>query len=438
MDEEATRKGSFARLQTGKEFRLEVTGGPDRGQVLVIDASAPGRQLIGQSVACALRLTDRLASRRHCAVDVDSFGLRVTDQRSTNGTFVNGLRIESVHLSGGERLLVGESQIEVRSTEIPLVSTPGSQGFGPLVGASQTMRRLYPLLDRLAQSSFPVIIEGETGTGKEVLAEALHQAGPRATGPFVIFDCTATASSLIESALFGHEKGAFTGATETRKGVFEQAHGGTLLIDEIGDLDLSLQPKLLRAVQKSEVCRVGGQRWIPVNVRILVATRRNLDREVQAGRFRDDLFFRLNIARAELPPLRERDGDVVLLARHFWQQLGGAGKPVPLDLFLAWEDHDWPGNVRELHNAVARRLVLGELSPAFERASEPQPGDDFLTAAVTGGLPLVVARERVTEEFHRRYVKHLLDTHGGRAADAARAAGVAHRYFNLLRAKTKA
>ena len=226
------------------------------------------------------------------------------------------------------------------------------------------MRRLYPLCERLAQSDVPVVIEGETGTGKEVLAEALHESGARASGPFVVFDCTAVASSLLESALFGHEKGAFTGALAQRLGVFEQAHGGTLFIDEIGELDAVLQPKLLRAIERGEVQRVGSNRWERVEVRIIAATRRDLDREVRAGRFRDDLFFRLAVGRIDLPPLRRRRGDVAVLTRHFWRQIAGPERLVPPGLLERLEDHAWPGNVRELQNAIARHVAVGDLPDA--------------------------------------------------------------------------
>ena len=179
-------------------------------------------------------------------------------------------------------------------------------GFGRFIGRSPAVTRLYPLLRKLAAADVPLVIEGETGTGKEALAEAIHDAGGRAGRPMVVFDCTAVPASLLEAALFGHERGAFTGADTARPGIFEEADGGTLLIDEIGDLDLGLQSRLLRVIQKGEVRRIGGNRWVKVDVRIIAATRRNLDEEVLAGRFRDDLFFRLAVARVELPALRER------------------------------------------------------------------------------------------------------------------------------------
>jgi DNA-binding NtrC family response regulator len=305
------------------------------------------------------------------------------------------------------------------------------------------MRRLFPLLQRLAASTVPVVIEGETGTGKEALAEALHSAGPRKNGPFVVFDCTAVPPNLVESELFGHERGAFTGAIATRKGVFEQAHGGTLLIDEIGDLDPALQPKLLRALERSEIRRVGSDKWQHVDVRVLAATRRDLDQEVQAGRFRDDLFHRLAVARVELPPLRKRRGDVALLVGHFCRELGGDPSRIPQRVLAAWEQQPWPGNVRELRNAVARYLALGELAQlqqAEESAPDslpamPTPGTDWLEPILAQKLPLAEAREKVLQVFERRYIEAMLAAFGGNGVRAAAAAGVARRYFQLLKAK---
>ena len=297
------------------------------------------------------------------------------------------------------------------------------------------MRRLYPLCERLAASDVPVVIEGETGTGKEVLAEAIHETGPRARGPFVVFDCTAVPPNLVEAELFGHERGAFTGAVAARKGVFEQAHGGTLLIDEIGDLDLALQPKLLRAIERSEIRRIGGTSFQRIDLRVLSATRRDLDREVEAGRFRDDLYHRLAIARVELPPLRHRHGDVELLARIFWREMGGGGAEIPRELLHRWDAYGWPGNVRELRNTVARHVALGDLAgvgrpaPASVRpvAEEPEDLD----------LPFPQARDRALEAFETRYVARVLEQNGGDVAQAAAASGIGRRYFQKLKARTK-
>jgi DNA-binding NtrC family response regulator len=324
---------------------------------------------------------------------------------------------------------------------VPEGSLATATGFGRVIGASTEMRRLYPVCERLAQSDVPVVIEGETGTGKEVLAEALHEQGLRAGKPFVVFDCTAVPSNLVEAELFGHERGAFTGAVGARPGLLALANGGTLFIDEIGDLELSLQPKLLRVIERQEVRSIGSNRVLRVDVRIIAATRRDLDRAVQAGRFRDDLFHRLAVARIELPPLRRRKGDVLLLAHHFWRELGGDPSLLSADLLGRLAEHSWPGNVRELRNSVARYLALGELanlarSEHMASAIDTEPASGLhglLEQALE--LPLGEARQKVVEEFERHYIARLLSRHGGNVTRAAESAGVARRYLQLLKAR---
>ncbi len=371
--------------------------------------------------------------------------LHVTDLESTNGTFVNGVEISACYLEAGQVLRVGGTTLSVaRDASVDEPALSKAESFGRVIGASVEMRRLYPLFERLAHVDVPLVIEGETGTGKEALAEALHELGPRAQGPFVVFDCTAVPANLMESELLGHERGAFTGAVTTRKGVFEQADGGTLFIDEIGDLDLPLQAKLLRAIERSEVRRVGGNVTLRVNVRVITATRRDLDRAVQEGRFRDDLFHRLAIARVELPPLRRRWGDVELLARKFWAALGGAAAALPSDVLARWNEHSWPGNVRELRNSVARQLALGHLGSQRSSArvgtmkTEPPASvsaGDPVARVLAEDLPFPIARRRVLDEFERLFVERLLTEHGGDTAKAAAAAGVARRYFQILQAR---
>ncbi len=426
-----------------RSFTLVVASGPDKGKSFSIDPDAPVRSLIGQSPACVVRLTDKAVSRRHAALERVGAALRITDLESTNGTFIDRVKILEADLQGDEIIRVGSSTLRVETREAAVADLPEGERFGRLLGASVEMRRLYPLCRKLAQSDVPVIVEGETGTGKEVLAEAIHEEGPRADGPFVVFDCTTCSSSLVESELFGHERGAFTGATQLRKGVFEQADGGTLFIDEIGDLDLALQPKLLRAIERSEVRRVGGDRWIEVNVRIVAATRRNLDREVEAGRFRDDLFHRIAVSRIELPPLRHRRGDIEFLVEHFWRELGGRDADLTEELLRKWQDSPWPGNVRALRNAVARHLALGDLpSPmllpvAVETTPHAGTLVDPYAAIIAEGLPYPQARDRVLADFEQRYVAHVLEQHGGDAAAAAGASGIGRRYFQKLRARGK-
>jgi two-component system, NtrC family, response regulator HydG len=426
-------------------YGMTVVEGTDTGANFVLEGSRPFRAFLGTSPACELRLTDREVSRRHAAFEVAGKRLRITDLGSTNGTYVDGVSIVEAYLRGGEIVRVGSSALRVDpvgATRIPVI--PLRVAFGNVIGASLEMRKIYPLCEKLAASDVVVVIEGETGTGKEALAEALHSQGPRADGPFVVFDCTAVPRTLMEAELFGHEKGAYTGAAGLRRGLFEQAEGGTLLIDEIGDLDLGMQPKLLRAIERREIRRLGGTRPIQANVRLMVATRRNLDQEVQAGRFRDDLFHRLAVARIELPPLRQRRADIGVLGRHFWTDLGGPAEGPPAELLARWEDQDWPGNVRELRNAVARHLALGELADPGVFISSPELAPVGLPAAPAEPvyedmpefqLPLPVARERVVENFERQYIERLLARHGGNIAHAAAAAGISQRYFRLLRAR---
>jgi two-component system response regulator HydG len=432
---------------TASTFLLVVLSGPDVGKEFCIDGTQPSRVLIGQGPASGIRLSDRQVSRRHAALESNGDALRLNDLSSTNGTFVNGVAIFDAALRGGEVIRVGETALRVdcvaRNKPIA-VST--QDHFGRVMGASAEMRLLYPLCARLSATTVPVVIEGETGTGKELLAEAIHEESPRAKGPFVVFDCTAVPANLLESHLFGHERGAFTGAVSARRGVFEQAHGGTLLIDEIGDLDVMLQSKLLRAIERSEVQRVGGEKFLRVDVRVLAATRRDLDREVQAGRFRDDLFYRLAVARIELPPLRRRTGDVTVLGRYFWQRLGGIGD-VPPDLLSRFEEYTWPGNIRELHNAVARRLALGEEASIQEARGAARQGAstappalipsplDVIGETLSLDLTFPAARQRVVESFERRYIERVLSAHHGNVAQAAAASGIARRYFYVLRAR---
>jgi two-component system, NtrC family, response regulator HydG len=436
-------------LAPSATYRLTAIEGPDRGAALTLDGKEPFRVLVGHSPVCELKLTDRQVSRRHAMVELVDRRLRIGDIGSMNGTSVNGVAIVEAFLKDGDHVRLGETTLAVELLAAATsVSIPPTMSFGRLLGSSPEVRRLFPLCERLAASLVPVVIEGETGTGKEVLAEALHEMGPRAAGPFVVFDCTAVPANLVESDLFGHERGAFTGAVGARKGVFEQADGGTLLIDEIGDLDLALQPKLLRAIERSEFRRVGGDRSIRSDVRLLCATRRDLDREVSAGRFRDDLFHRLAVTRIELPPLRKRRGDVTVLAEHFCAELGGRRTDLPGALLRRWSEQAWPGNVRELRNAVARHLALRELAPvdgeaghdagaetsAVAAASAETSGEGALERIVGEGLPFSAARERVIEEFERLFVERALARHGGNVARSAEAAGIGRRYFQRLRA----
>jgi two-component system response regulator HydG len=422
-------------------FSVVVVDGPDRGLTVKLDGETSSRAYVGKSLVCQIRLNDPKVSRRHATFDVSGNALRLVDLGSTNGTAVNGLSIHDVTLRGGEQVQVGDTRLQIERLASLTVPTSSASSFGRTLGASPEMRRLYPLCERLAVSNVPVLIEGETGTGKEVLAESLHEKSSRADKPFVVFDCTAVPPDLMEAALFGHERGSFTGAVAGQKGLFELADGGTLFIDEIGELGLALQPKLLRALDRSEVRRIGGTEWLKVDVRLIAATRRDLEKEIQAGRFRDDLFYRLAVARVELPPLRARQGDVALLAENFWRQLGPHAGAIPHDLLLRFESYGWPGNVRELRNAIAKRIALGDLEPELfsvqlgSQRPTTMPGDDVIARVLDLNLPLSEARDIIVEDFERRYLQKMMAQHDGDATRAAAAAGVARRYFQLLRSR---
>jgi hypothetical protein len=275
---------------------------------------------------------DDTVSRYHCKIVCEDTGYVLVDLRSTNGTFINKVRIREGFLKPGCTIGVGQSQLRFSAREEEVAIVPSrADRLGGLVGGHAKMREMYSILERIAPTNTTVVIEGETGTGKEVVAQTLHERSPRASHELVVFDCGAVPPNLIESELFGHEKGSFTGAVMTRQGLFELADGGTLFLDELGELPLDLQPKLLRALEQREVRRVGGAKSTKVDVRIVAATNRNLEDEVRAGRFRQDLFYRLSVVRLRLPPLRERADDIALLVQHFLDTApynhGGDGRP---------------------------------------------------------------------------------------------------------------
>ncbi len=441
---DGTAVGSRLQPKAGWGFLLRVVAGPDAGTEIAVSRERACRLLFGQSEACDVKLTDRLVSRRHFAVEPEGERLRVTDLGSTNGTLVNGVVVLDALLVGGERVRSGGTEIAVERVALPegapaAIARDGRVSFGRLIGKSDAMQRLYPLCERLAASHAPVVIEGETGVGKEVLAEALHEQGARSAGPFVVLDCSALPAGAAPLELFGAEAGAVKDAPFGQPGAFEEAHGGTLLLDEVGELDMALQAKLLRAIERGEVKRLGATKSVAVDVRVVVTTRRDLDREVAAGRFRDDLFLRLAVARIEVPPLRRREGDVEYLAAELWRTLGGGAEGIPFETMRRLEDYAWPGNVRELHNVVARLVALGPLAEAAPDrvGNKPASNVEFMEQVLDLNLPLAPARQRVVDEFERRYVARVVTAHGGNVGKAAAAAGIARRYFQLLRAKTR-
>jgi two-component system response regulator GlrR len=318
--------------------------------------------------------------------------------------------------------------------------------FGPLIGRSATMRALFKSLVRVAASNTTLLIQAESGTGKELAARAIHQASPRASKPYVVFDCGAVAPTLIESALFGHEKGAFSGATHRRLGCFEEAHGGTLFIDEVGDLPLELQPRLLRAIESREIRRVGGDKPVSVDVRVIAATHRDLAQGVNSGQFREDLYYRVAVVRLRIPPLRERLEDLKLLVEHLVRQAVPADDARATAMLNALNEthwaalraHPWRGNVRELRNAVERAVTTGmplcattELAPAATLSSPAvEQGETFSLE-----VPFLEQKQQLLERFEKQYLQAMLARHEGNFTRAAAQAGIDRMYFKRLLAK---
>jgi DNA-binding NtrC family response regulator len=411
-------------------YSLVVTAGPDAGQRLV---SSGDRTVIGTHRSCDLVLTDPTVSRFHAELTLVDGRLLLRDLDSRNGTRVEGLGVVAVRLPPRARLELGGSQVELEvgdaTVELPLST---QRRFGSMAGASAVMRRTFALLERAAASDATVLLEGETGTGKEAAAASIHDESARRAGPLVVVDCGAVPATLIESELFGHERGAFTGAVEARVGAFEAAHGGTLFLDEIGELPLELQPKLLRALESREIKRVGATRHQAVAVRVIAATNRDLRVEVNGRRFRADLYYRLAVLEIRLPPLRERAGDIPVLVEHLLGELGASREAsAPLRTAETTERlarHPWPGNVRELRNYLERALAL-ETAPPIA----PGPAPDAPAVDLT--RPLREAREAWTRPHERAYVAGLLEREGGNVAAAARAAGVDRMTFYKLLSK---
>jgi transcriptional regulator with GAF, ATPase, and Fis domain len=423
------REGRVARLER-RPFRLEIVRGPDKGLAKDFDVAIVR---VGARPACELVLTDPTVSGIHFEVRATEAGFLVRDLGSTNGTVVEGLRVVEAFLHPGARVRLGTTEIRFKphdtKTEVEL--HPDGR-FGPLLGESAAMRALFADLAKISASDATVLVVGETGTGKELVAEAIHGASRRADGPFVVVDCGALPGNLVESELFGHEKGAFTGATSAFKGAFERADGGTILLDEIGELPIDLQPKLLRALERREVRRLGAESEQTVDVRVIAATNRILEREVNRGAFREDLYYRLAVVRVEVPPLRDRPDDVPILARSFALGLGTRLGDFEIEKL---GHHAWPGNVRELKNAVERAALLGtvDLSGAARRGGEDAPPE--APPPVDLDVPFREAKARLVEAFERKYAEDALARAGGNVAQAARRAGVDRMSFYKLLAR---
>jgi DNA-binding NtrC family response regulator len=378
--------------------------------------SAPGNEAL---------LSDPSVSRFHCTIDRSADGLVVEDAGSTNGTFLGPYRVRVAYLSEGATLRLGQTTLAVRVSErARALEVSLRNRFGGLLGESPGMRALFAMLERLCQAEIPVLIEGETGSGKELVARALHTEGPRRAAPFVVVDCGAIAPTLVESELFGHTRGAFTGADTPRAGAFETAGAGTLFLDEVGELPLALQPKLLRALESGVVKPLGATREVPVQARIVAATHRDLRRMANEGAFREDLYFRLAAFPVRVPPLRERLEDIPLLARHFLARAlaatgaAGADRVQPtaetLEILKA---QPWPGNVRELRHAVERAVVLGD--PAELGRGDLSRALREIGAQERRAEPFFGSLEEAKRRFEREFLMRLFARHAGDLQAAA-------------------
>jgi transcriptional regulator with GAF, ATPase, and Fis domain len=400
-------------------------------------------------------------SRYHCRIVQEDSGYVLHDLGSTNGTFINRVRIREAFLKPGCTIHLGQTELKFNAGEEEVEIVPSRKDrCGDLIGKHPRLREIYAIIEKIAPTNTTVIIEGETGTGKEVVAQTVHKLSARATGPMMVFDCGAVPENLIESELFGHEKGSFTGAIMTRQGLFEMADGGTIFLDELGELPIDLQPKLLRALESREIRRVGANKPIKVDVRIIAATNRNLEDEVRAGRFRQDLFYRLSVVRLILPPLRERAEDIPLLVKHFLktQSWNKGGKTFSRDALEVLQHYAWPGNVRELVNTIERAVSFADgeqievrdlpdniSSAAPAPVTRPRSAPGLRPPSVPGLAPIPPpdaagqtfkdAKERWVSSFERDYILSLLKKNGGNISHAAREADIDRKYFRKLMKK---
>ena len=465
--------GGRATVRHLRKSKLVVLSGSEQGKE--IEITKP-RVSGGRSIINDLVLPDKAVSGTHFEIVGRDDGYRLRDLDSTNGSFVGDVRIKEVFLKPGIVFRAGQVQLKfMLTTDVVEIALSDKDRFDSTIGGSVRMREIFATLEKVSPSELTVLITGETGTGKELIARGIHNASKRKAGPFVVLDCGSIPRELIESTLFGHEKGSFTGAVGQHKGCFEQAQGGTIFLDEIGELDIGLQPKLLRVLENRELKRVGGDRTIKIDVRVVAATNRDLRAMVNQGTFREDLYFRLSVINVELPPLRERREDIPALVHHFMRQVGGRRNmtlSVGQDAMSALVNHQWAGNVRELRNVIERAASLSE-GPMLTRADlsfgrEPSnmpsvivaqglgattlpPGGagghgtpppagiptashpvSFDPSLLTPGLDFKEAKQRVVDAFEAVYLKGLLERNEGNITRSATEAGLTRYHLREL------
>ncbi len=420
---------AYSRQTRGGVFL--VIKGPDRGLTVRL-----GDQPIsfGSGTGCTMVLGDTTVSRRHLEAALVDDEVVIKDTGSTNGCLMHGVRIDRATITFGTELKLGRTILKFLPDEEYVDPVPSSrQAFGSIVGSDTRMRQMFTLLEEASPSNATILIEGETGTGKELIAEEIHQHSDRRDGPLVVFDCSSVPRELVASILFGHLKGSYTGAVSDRRGAFAEAHGGTLFLDEIGEMPLDLQPALLRALDKRAVCRVGASTFETFDVRVVAATNRDLRAEVAKKRFREDLYYRLAVIRVGTPALRERGTDIPLLINHFMRNFGPELTVTPDDMTRLIR-HSWPGNVRELRNVIERACLLQRdgalcLDGAFETLASPTG------AVVRTDLPFKEAKNQLVEAFEREYIVDLVGRHASNLSAAAREAQMDRKHLRELMRK---
>ena len=434
------------RVRAQVPAKLVVVSGPDEGLEVSLDTQVD----IGSDPGCTLHLQDPAVSRLHATIVLIGDSFVVRDRGSSNGTFLGGTQIMEAHVPLGSVLTLGDTTLAIHPRYYTREVSPSRQhSFGELRGVSIAMREVFAILEQVAPSEVSVLIEGESGTGKELAARSIHQASSRRDEPYVVFDCTSIPHSLAESELFGHKRGAFSGAVSDRIGAFGRADGGTICLDEIGELPAELQPKLLRVLESGEVRPVGSDEPRKLDVRVIASTNRDLQAEASRGNFRPDLLYRLEVVRVRIPPLRHRPQDIPALVAHFLEGRLPPGDEICGDNLESLMSYSWPGNVRELRNTIDRAVALAarreEPAPTFDQLVfnlGPAPsspitiGTDY--PGVSSPLPYKQAKAQLLSSFERAYVEALMRRHQGSVTKAAEAAGLSrkHLYSLLERVKT--
>ena len=403
-------------------LRIERGRGP-RHEIL----SSEERVVIGSSPQADLVVEDPDVSGIHCEIAWEDDGFVLRDLKSAHGTWLSGVRVREV-------VLPGEAHFDIGAASLSFGSVSGSEEvvlhpenhFGGLTGESAVMRAVFARLARVAARETTVLLEGESGTGKELAARAIHEASSRKNGPFVVVDCGSIPRTLIEAELFGHERGAYTGANQSRPGAFVRANKGSIFLDEIGELDIELQPRLLGVLERREVKPIGGAEPVPVDVRIIAATHQDLRRRANEGAFREDLYYRLAVARLRLPSLRERMTDIPLLVQQLLAQHAqkdGANYRLDDDVLKRLVLRPWPGNIRELRNVVEQFIAFGIEEV---KVSEPPPELETIEA------PFKIAKARIVARFEHQYLLSVLARHNGNITASANAAELDRVHFLRL------